>query len=478
MEFRAESISVGSNGKRPPESGAKTSLSLIGGSFFWIVSAINGSKPHFQATEINFRVSLSRTALTNCSCVTPKLISQQFLLFAFGGLAASSFSIYVLIVDTEAFFYNYLLARLDLSTLQDNRPQEFLSFVLWVVQQRLEGLGGFFTGFSRHGLWQNIIIISLPLMAVGIVVVQRETWRSITWSSISKSHGVRPSIVISVSVTLSYFLADRFSGAYIHHIIPFVIIASVGILAGVYDIEGAELTAKKLRRGRRSLVIIFFALLVPYTGWFVSWASADILRRSEPSISRPLSISAVACWIEANTPPNSVVMSYIGTPVASAGQGRHLPLGYEQGQGMLEMFFLNPKKGKVKKHGILTDDQFLGLLETGKIPVIIHDSMIEKYTDLYAAVKNITDENYTLTDSTGGVFGYTILVSRQLDLKPTYSIVPQSTLQLSSERARNLIKEKYWGQLIGETAADIAVSVSSLLGDVKNRICSGVGVRL
>src|SRR5262249_39412512 len=137
-----------------------------------------------------------------------------------------------------------------------------------------------------------------------------------------------------------------------------------------------------LERGREHTAVVL-ALMIPAglgVGDALLTTALMVFQRNVPRVTAPVSETLIACWLEQNTPPDSVVMSMDGAAVAIAD--RRLPRGFEQAQGVTGIFWQTPVNAElVDRYHVLSYRRFLDELDSGAMPVFISDLRIKPFDD-------------------------------------------------------------------------------------------------
>ncbi len=370
----------------------------------------------FLAVMINSRVVLAPLCLLFLVLVLWRRPSHQawwqsVVPLVMGGVLASAPTLYILVADPEAFYFNYLGLRLEWTrSIADLHPPAESTMgqaALWFIGNRLSGLVDFFYGWNYNQFGQNIVILA-PLLAA--MVVLRKYPRSLLSQGIRHHNAlITDTVAVSVAVVLCYSVGDRFVPFYLHPVIPFILIASLAILHGV-EIETGTTTRLTtfLMRGALALSLAYFGVRTLH----------EIIGRDLQAFTAPMTTARVACWIEANVPPADQVMNFIGEPVAAAG--RTLPDGFDQGQGLLTLAMLLPSldEPRAQRFHLLTAEHYKQMLADGSLPVVLRDPSDERAIapddkKRLAEVPELLARYYVMMGESGGTGPYILYVRKE-----------------------------------------------------------------
>lgn len=382
---------------------------------------------------------------------------------AVGSVVTSIPSLYLLIKDPDAFLFDYLTARVDLTFRAEYHVEGVLGWILWFAETRLFSLVQFVTGLNRQGNWSNAVLL-LPF-----VVAAAGKYRTPDASPATGDPLIRAALWVALGIFGCYSLADRTNGGYLHHAIPFLVIAGVGVLA-----RSGLLPSQGRNARQRGITLAMALVLLPYVGWYGTFVAGDIVRRNEPSIARPVTVAQVGCWLERHTSPDTVVMSYFGA-AATAG-GRFLPRGYEQGQGLIDAFWFHLPPETAQRYRIMIWEDYRHRLLAGKIPVVVDDYYPWAYVDQPGMdLPAILQEHFHRVATTGGAFPYTIYVHESIPTESLAPLPPPHALRLDTARVRQLVGEGRWSEVLRDGAFDLATSLSELPRDLAGSLARAVG---
>jgi len=453
---------------------ASTNLGLVGAFYYltrrefcnWIDSFLIGL---FVGLFINSRVVLMPLGIllfilmiaSNQSSLDRLSIIKSMAAFMAGLLIISLPTLLILYSDPDAFWFNYLLGRLE-NTVATIQPSGGLEWVKWFVYNRIFSLVEFFfpairswAGYplSSHTV-SNIFYLVIP---IGVALYQRKILRYI-W----EDRTARIAIFILIGIYGSYFLADQMKGFYLHHFIPFLALLCAPVLEKLYQ----KPSKAKYKR------LIFILIAIQFF-WYLFVVAGEIWRRNESGQTRPMQVAQTACWLEANTTPDTVMMSFLGGVPAAAN--RWQPRGYEQGQGLIGFFWPGLSELRANRFHILTAAEFKKQLISKTIPFVIVDPQISSAIDAIPDLDEVLSENYRFVAKTTGST-YQIFVSKDLKNLTFPELTGIGTSCCSGSEFLRMLEIGDYQKFIKSIGQDLAISISNLNADISEAISRALGL--
>jgi len=286
-----------------------------------------------------------------------------FLAFvAAGGLLASIPSLWILYVDYEAFYFNYIGARTLFMTGSDNpwttKPTPMFLVTAWIQ----------FWGLMRVNYF-NFALLLPAAFALVCIALSDNRGRLAPWKSVA-GHGEDAILWAAIGGTLiSYGFADMIVVHYVHHIAPFLVIVGISWWH----------RARTEHRSRRSAAAMSAVLTAAVFGGGVEAAAnpaTDTVFRNFHGLKRVEDNTRLACWLRDNIPADWIVFTYQPLPLAMSGH--KVPLGMEQGVGGASIFLVSPRsESYASRYRHVSFGTLLPDLAEGRIALIIQDYEIQ-----------------------------------------------------------------------------------------------------
>jgi 4-amino-4-deoxy-L-arabinose transferase-like glycosyltransferase len=313
-----------------------------------------------------------------------------------GGVMISLPSLYLFAADPQAFLFNSLLARARMYTGAE-QYHDAATWLAWFLLSRISAVYQFF--FPQYhnptsmpaalAIFRlpNLAVLLLPFALIAALVSEygmRKSFRILAgW--VKEDRVLRVAILYVLAIFACYSVADRIFDEYLHHWVPFLIVATLGLF-----VHGRSALQPGWKR-----VVVGLALMVPAglaIGDGILTSAFMIFQRDLPRTTGPVSETLVACWLEQNTPRDSVVMSMDGGVVAIAD--RWLPRGFEQAVGLPGIFWATPANAEVAdRYHVLSYPRLLAQLENGAIPVFVSDLRVVPFDD---EIRTVLNKHYRL----------------------------------------------------------------------------------
>ncbi len=383
----------------------------------------------------------------------PKFVAA----FVLGALIPSLPSLYILAADHQAFFFDYLLARLSWTEgLAETRT-------LWegaiaFAETRTRPVAKFF--FERITFGNAVTLIPV-LASLAAILFQKQSERFARLRALVRQPLLLAAAAMMVGIYLSYIFADIFPTIYLHHWIPFLILLVLGFYA-----RAAELMSSRTFHWAIRLPLLMGLVLL--VADFGSRTAVSTVLRGDPYLKRPLEISRVACWIDRNMARDAVVMNYLGAVVAASG--RRLPEGYEQGVGILGFFWMQSFPEKLAdRYKIMTIKQYLAKLKSGKIQVVIDDGLVRKKLTQAKMVRiqRLIDEHYYPVAGASETGPYRIMAHKSLDPAALTPYTPAPWFRKGKEgRVGRYLEQGDYAAAVREVLGDVATSLATLPADL------------
>lgn len=414
--------------------------------------ATNSRLPLVGATLVAMGLAAGR--MRREGATTRETIVKGLLPFCVGGLLSSLPTLYLLVKDPSAFFFNLLGARL-LLEVEDRWLGLTVLGTIWNwIWQRLYSVYAFFflADTSLKAMIGNSLLL-IPFVLSWIGYAGMDAAGRAGWREAARNDPlIRAALWMIFGIVLTHFLTIV-GAEYMQAVFPFIVLCGLGLMAH------GGLTAPSPKSRWAPLVLA--VLMVPYVGYYMFWTGTQLIRRAEPSHARPFTAAQVACWLEQNTQPDSLVMSYRALPVAIAH--RRLPPGFEYNNMILQVFWARSIDETMASHyHILRREDFLNMLRSGAFSVFVNDNAQDHLLTPLAELPSLLEGNYRLVTGTGGAFPYDIYVRKDLWRPDLPKLPKQSRLEVSMAVAG--------GGNVTEVArliaADIGLSFLTLPGDL------------
>lgn len=386
-------------------------------------------------------------------------IRQVAPAFISAGILVSLPTLALLVADPQAWTFDFLTARAGVEN--DVRWHATSAWeTAWnFIRMRLIGTYALFFWIddTLKATVNNCILFVPPLLALvhwfRLAVPARLAWR----------HAVRADDLIVgsgwiiVGVFGIHYLTLLSAPYYMQGALPFMVIGGLGLLAQVLEARGGL--------GQKWTLRVLGVSLVPMVAYYLFWTGAHLIRRFEPSSGRPAVAALVGCWVEQNTRPDEIVMSY-GTLPVSLG-GRHLPDGFEYNNVVAWVFWRQEiDEATARRFHILRREDFVHLLETDKLRVLIDDRHLESEMRFVPQARPLVADKYRPLWTTGGAFPYAVLVLKSAWRDDLPRMAPL-------DRSAVLLKASAPGGLAGKAALaarDALRSLSHLPNDVADSL--------
>lgn len=373
-----------------------------------------------------------------------------------GGFLVSLPSFLILLKDPDGFFYDYLRFRFEFTDATFMAADSVAQRWRNILQNRLHGLYTLFFswfGTQTKATYPNLAI--LGTLALG--VVRAAVAGRLRGAFADQRVWVAAAMILAILA--AYAFADMVLANHLQPILPFMVMIAVGLLFG--GAGDRDVVSRFARLGAAVLVALTIAN-------FMFWTASMVLRRSEPSHGRPITVAQVGCWLERHTPPGAMVMNYNTLPVTVSG--RRLPAGYDYAGNIIALFWGRLDQDKAVRHKIFTDRDYLRLLESGDLSYLVLDQehtyyvippVKLEYLPVLEEIGQVVARDYHLVAHTGGPFPYRIMVHN--------SVVGEVPALPRREGLSVDMKRLLWQQgegLITAVAADLSRSLGALPADL------------
>jgi len=326
---------------------------------------------------------------------------KRGLPFALGGILACFPSLAVMVADREAFIFSLLGSRMHLEIGPSivTSQETGLELLTVLLKSWLRALSSFFfqpLSPSPKRMGQNSLLIILiaffTLAYFRRTLEARKVWRN----AVSQDNFLKAGLWLIPVIILSHFIPMNPLPYYIQYTFPLMTIIILGVL-----FHGGIHTTSPLNQNPDGWILrALTVLLVPYMLYHLAFSSLQLLRRNNPSVSRPVTIAHVGCWIEENSAVNEEIMGVVGSPIIIAG--RSLPKGFVYLPGVQHHFWESKKnKSREKQLKIYSTEDFQSDIRQGHLRILISDLHFENWIKRLG-LKGAREKNYHLFATTGG----------------------------------------------------------------------------